>query len=156
MWEKLSMENYYSPRKEKLSHVWLFVTPWTVACQTPLSMGFSRQEHWSGLPFLSPEDFLTQGSNLGLLHFRQILYCLSYHRSPFTCKSQLLVKQTVARKRVAMENSSKLSARCSGKRWQRKGVTQEMWRHGGHLSLTLQSECPQAATLQLPWRLGRD
>ena len=33
-------------------------TPWTVACQAPLSMGFSRQEHWSGLPFPSPEDLL--------------------------------------------------------------------------------------------------
>ena len=31
-----------------------FVTPWTVACQTPLSMGFPRQEYWSGLPFPSP------------------------------------------------------------------------------------------------------
>ena len=34
----------------------LFVTPWTVACQAPLSMGFSRQECWSGLPFPSPGD----------------------------------------------------------------------------------------------------
>ena len=32
------------------------VTPWTVACQAPLSMEFSRQEHWSGLSFSSPED----------------------------------------------------------------------------------------------------
>ena len=32
------------------------VIPWTVACQAPLSMGFSRQEYWSGLPFPSPED----------------------------------------------------------------------------------------------------
>ena len=32
-------------------------TPWTVACETPLSMGFSRQECWSGLPFPSPGDF---------------------------------------------------------------------------------------------------
>ena len=31
-------------------------TPWTVACQAPLSMGFSRQEYWSGLPFPSPGD----------------------------------------------------------------------------------------------------
>ena len=38
------------------SHVWLFATPWTVACQAPLSMGFSRQEYWSGLPFLPPGD----------------------------------------------------------------------------------------------------
>ena len=30
--------------------VWFFVTPWTVACQSPLSMGFFRQEYWSGLP----------------------------------------------------------------------------------------------------------
>ena len=33
---------------ESLSHVWLFVTPWTVACQAPLSMGSSRQKYWSG------------------------------------------------------------------------------------------------------------
>ena len=33
-----------------------FVTPWTVACQAPLSMEFSRQEYWSGLPFPSPGD----------------------------------------------------------------------------------------------------
>ena len=32
------------------SHIWLFVTPWTIAHQAPLSMGFSRQEYWSGLP----------------------------------------------------------------------------------------------------------
>ena len=31
-------------------------TPWTVACQAPLSLGFSRQEYWSGLPFPSPGD----------------------------------------------------------------------------------------------------
>ena len=41
---------------EVLSHVQLFVTPWTVAHQAPLSMGFSRQEYWSGLPFPSPGD----------------------------------------------------------------------------------------------------
>ena len=39
----------------------LFVIPWTVACQTPLSMGFSRQEYWSGLPFPSPEDLPNPG-----------------------------------------------------------------------------------------------
>ena len=39
---------------QTLSRVQLFVTPWTVACQAPLSMGFSRQEYWSGLPFPSP------------------------------------------------------------------------------------------------------
>ena len=39
-----------------LSHVQLFVTPWTVAHQAPLSMGFSRQEYWSRFPCPSPGD----------------------------------------------------------------------------------------------------
>ena len=39
---------------KSLSHVQLSVTPWAVACQVPLSMEFSRQEYWSGLPFPSP------------------------------------------------------------------------------------------------------
>ena len=38
---------------ELLNHVWLLATPPTVACQAPLSVEFSRQEHWSGLPFAS-------------------------------------------------------------------------------------------------------
>ena len=41
---------------KSLSCVWLFATPWTVAYQAPPSMGFSRQEYWSGLPFPSPGD----------------------------------------------------------------------------------------------------
>ena len=43
------------------SCVWLFVTRWTVAQQAPLSMGFSRQEYWSGLPFPSPGDLPDRG-----------------------------------------------------------------------------------------------
>ena len=42
-----------------LSRVRLFVTPWTIACQAPLSMGYSRQESWSGLPFPSPTELYT-------------------------------------------------------------------------------------------------
>ena len=49
---------------QSLSHVLLFVTPWTVAHQVPLSVGFSRQEHWSGLPFPSPGDLLDPGIKL--------------------------------------------------------------------------------------------
>ena len=44
-----------------LSHVWLFATPWTVACQAPLSMGFHRQEHGIGLPFPPPGDLPNPG-----------------------------------------------------------------------------------------------
>ena len=43
------------------SHVRLFATLWTVACKVPLSMGFSRQEYWSGLPFPSPGDLSNPG-----------------------------------------------------------------------------------------------
>ena len=54
----------------------------TVAYQAPPSMGFSRQEYWSGLPFPPPGGiFLTQGSNPGLLHCRQTLYPLSHQGS---------------------------------------------------------------------------
>ena len=57
-------------------------TPWTVAHQAPRSVGFSRHECWSGLPFPSPGSFPTQGLNPGLLHCRQTFYCLSYQGSP--------------------------------------------------------------------------
>ena len=48
-----------------LSRVWLFVTPWTVAYQAPPSMGFSRQEYWSGVPFPSPGDLPDPGIEPG-------------------------------------------------------------------------------------------
>ena len=51
----------------------LFVTPWTLALQAPLSLRFSRQEYWSRLPFPSPEDLLTLEPNPCLLLGRRIL-----------------------------------------------------------------------------------
>ena len=57
-------------------------TPWTVACQAPLSKGFSRQEYRSGLPFPSAGDIPDQGIEPRLLHCRQILYQLRYEGSP--------------------------------------------------------------------------
>ena len=68
------MENSTECMLSRFSRVWLYMTPWTVARQTPLSMGFPRQEHWSGLPFPSLGIFQTQESNpclLCLLH-RQV------------------------------------------------------------------------------------
>ena len=59
-WVAISFSNEWK-RKVKvklLSHVRLFVTPWTTAHQAPLSMGFSRQENWSGVPLLSLSPFL--------------------------------------------------------------------------------------------------
>ena len=48
-----------------LSRVQQFATPWTAACQAPLSMGFSRQEYWSGLPFPPPGDLPNPGIEPG-------------------------------------------------------------------------------------------
>ena len=45
----------YMKKIKSLHHVQLFAIPWTVAYQAPPSMGFPRQEYWSGLPFPSPE-----------------------------------------------------------------------------------------------------
>ena len=56
----------------------LLATPWTIARETPVSMGFSWQEYWSGLPFPSTEDF----PDPGILHCSQILYHLSYREDP--------------------------------------------------------------------------
>ena len=47
---------------ESLSRVRLFGTPWTIAHQAPLSMEFSRQEYWSGLPFPPPDDIPDPGT----------------------------------------------------------------------------------------------
>ena len=55
-----------------LSHVQRLTLCDSIALQAPLSMEFSRQEYWSGLPFPSPGVFPTQRWNLGLLHCRQI------------------------------------------------------------------------------------
>ena len=46
---------------QSLSHVQLFVTPWTVGCQAPLFMEFSRQEYWNGLLFTTPGDLPDPG-----------------------------------------------------------------------------------------------
>ena len=59
----ISLIHWISERRrvKRLSRVRLFATPWTVACQAPPSMGFSRQEYWSGLSFPSPGDLSNPG-----------------------------------------------------------------------------------------------
>ena len=55
---------------QTFSHILLSVTPWTITCHAPLFMGFSRQEHWSGLPFPPPGDGVIQWLNPCLLHWQ--------------------------------------------------------------------------------------
>ena len=59
-WVAISFSNAWKWKvKVKLfSHIWLLATPWTAAYQAPQSMGFSRQEYWSGVPLPSPPESL--------------------------------------------------------------------------------------------------
>ena len=70
-----------------LSHVLLFVTAEIVSYQAPLSLEFSRQEYWSGLPFPSPGHLPQPLINLDLLQCRQILYYLSHQGRPSNNKT---------------------------------------------------------------------
>ena len=65
-----------------LSCVQLFANTWTVAPQDPVSMEFSRQQSWSGLPFPSPGDLPDPGIKPRFLHCRQIVYHLTHQWSP--------------------------------------------------------------------------
>ena len=58
-WVAISFSNAWKwkMKVKSFSHVWLFATPWTAAYQAPLSMGFSRQEYWSGVPLPSGWTF---------------------------------------------------------------------------------------------------
>ena len=68
-------------KKVKLfSCVWFFATPWTVAYHTPPSIGFSRQEYWSGLSSPSPEDLPNPGVQ-GIPHCSQMLHHLRHQGS---------------------------------------------------------------------------
>ena len=66
----------------RFSRVRLFVTPWTVARQAPLFMGFSRQEYWNEEPFPSPGDLTDAGIEPRSPTLQQILYSLSHQGSP--------------------------------------------------------------------------
>ena len=68
----------------RFSRVRLCATPQTEAHKAPPSLGFSRQEYWSGLSFPSPGDLPNPGIKLGLLHCRQILYHLNHQGSLYS------------------------------------------------------------------------
>ena len=75
---------------------------WTVAHHAPLSMGFSRQDYWSGLSFSSPGDL----PNPGLLNCRQILYHLSHQGSPKQKRPQCIDQESNWVSHVIGENST--------------------------------------------------
>ena len=77
---------------KSLSHVWLFATPWIVACQAPLSMGLSRQEYWSGLPFPSPRDLPNPGIKPGSPALVGVLFTIWATREVQKWYSKLVAK----------------------------------------------------------------
>ena len=68
-----------------LSRVWLLAIPWTVAYQAPLSMDFSRQEYWSGLPFPSPGESSWPGDQTRVFHMAGRCFTLRGTREAHTC-----------------------------------------------------------------------
>ena len=82
-WVAISFSNAWrwKVKAEPLSRVWLWATPWTAAYRAPPSMGFSRQEYWSGVPLPSPL------SNLGVYYFLElkIVFSCMFAHSSFYC-----------------------------------------------------------------------
>ena len=68
--------------------------PWTLACQAPLSMRFSRQKYWNGLPFPSPGNLPDPGIESGLLHCRQMIYQLRGKPNLLTSLHYLILPAT--------------------------------------------------------------
>ena len=91
-------------RVQSLSHVWLFVTLWTAAQQAPLSMGFSRQEYWSGLPFPPPENLPDPGIEpVPLMSPALEVYSLPLHRLRSQSNHSIALK--IIHKIVSMSSS---------------------------------------------------
>ena len=87
-WLAISFSNAWKwkVKVKSLSRVWLFVTPWTVDYQAPLSMGFSRQEYWSGVPLPYPlqqlEYLKDQHSSFSIIFLSTpSIYDRSFHLS---------------------------------------------------------------------------
>ena len=109
-------------------------------------MGFSRQEYWNGLPFPSTGDLPVPGIDLGLLHCRQSLYCLSH----FQCELQILgpslsgMKITVATIRHIYQFSSAQFS-CSV-------VSNSLWPHEPQMAgLPVHHQLPEFTQTHIHW-----
>ena len=81
VWNSIDLPGLFWCRICSVAQSCLFVTPWTVAHQAPLSMRFSSQEYWSGLPFPSPGWCRMDNSNWHVVSFQ--LICISPFLLPF-------------------------------------------------------------------------
>ena len=92
---------------KSLRCVQIFVTAWTVACQSPLSMGSSRQEYWSGLPCPPPGDLPDPGIKLHLLHWQVDSLPLS-HPGSLNLSLLIIIPFSLGYKEVALLISPQL------------------------------------------------
>ena len=73
-----------------VSHVWCCENPWTRASESPLSMGFCRQEHWRGLSLPSPGDLLQPGTEPRSLTPLAYVKCRVYNYHLVSCLAQMV------------------------------------------------------------------
>ena len=85
---------------KSLNPVWLFATPWTVACHIPLSVGFSRQEYWSGLPFPSPRDLPNPGIEPRSPSTPGRLFTVWATREAHCLKAEAVMKKNTERRKI--------------------------------------------------------
>ena len=123
----------------RFSHVRLSVTPWTVVLQAPLSMGFSRQEYWSGLPCLPPGDL----SETGIERVTPMSPVLQADSLPAEPLGKPLVDSTNLKSNLA---KMCLHINEAGSRWVPHSVGG--WRASGSSQVTWDRATPQA--LRIP------
>ena len=88
-WVAISLSNAWKwkVKVKSLSHVWLLATPWTAAHQAPPSMGFSRQEYWSGVPLPSPQPISTLDQS-GKMNKAFLKHCHGFQK-PLYCSENV-------------------------------------------------------------------
>ena len=108
---------------QSLSGVRLFVTPWTIACQAPLSMEFSRQEYWSMLPFPTPGNLPNpriKPISLASPALAGRLFLTALPRKPNTIYYHLYVKSKKMNEYNTTEQTYRYREQISGYQWEER------------------------------------
>ena len=93
---------------KSLSRIWLLATPWTAAYQAPPSMGFSRQEYWSGLPLPSPIQVCTQTLTSKMNQLFELWLSITFWSSPLSLQLSLPFLHVLWGRMWKMRNSNRL------------------------------------------------
>ena len=106
-WVAISFSNAWKwkVKVKSLSHVRLFVIPWTAAYQAPPSMGFSRQEYWSGVPLPSPSELATGILIVGFLSDP----CASLHQYFFPLENKVSYPKLLTLIKTEVETRKRLT-----------------------------------------------